>query len=305
MSSQSPGLLRQFAAELAELTGRAAPATLAIDTGRCQISGFLWQPDMVVTAAEPLEDAGAQDLCITSSSGSTSGRIVGMDLTTDVALVKLGTPIDVVRLVPDAGAVPAVCDVAVVVGRSRDGVSCAAGTVTLAGEAWESLRGGRIDRRIRLDNNLERHQEGGPVLDADGRCIGMAVLAPQRRAIVIPSATIVRVAAELLEHGRVKRGYFGVAGQRVRVEPVGADGVDGDQPKGLLVVRLDRKGPAWLAGLRQGDIVTRIDGRGVSSPRGLRRMLGPDTVGRTVPCEFVRAGKAERVSVLIAEIGRG
>jgi len=68
-------------------------------------------------------------------------------------------------------------------------------TVSFVGAAWRSFRGGEIDARIELDLSLRRAGEGGLALDASGRVFGMVVFGPRLRVLVIPAATIERVAA--------------------------------------------------------------------------------------------------------------
>ena len=72
--------------------------------------------------------------------------------------------------------------------------------------AFPARGGGEIDARIELDLRLRRIAEGGVVLDASGAAFGMAVFGPRRRVLVIPAATIERVADKLASHGRIRRG---------------------------------------------------------------------------------------------------
>ncbi|WP_204280305.1 hypothetical protein, partial [Raoultella ornithinolytica] len=67
--------------------------------------------------------------------------------------------------------------------------------------SWQSMRGGEIDARIELDTRLRGTAEGGLVVNAAGQAFGMAVFGPRRRVLVIPSATIERVATKLESHG--------------------------------------------------------------------------------------------------------
>ena len=68
-----------------------------------------------------------------------------------------------------------------------------------------------------------------------------------------------------------------------------------------MVLRLDRSGPAHQAGILQGDIITSIAGKPITSPRELRRSLGPDTVGRSVTCTIIRAGQPITLDVVVTE----
>src|SRR5262252_4706825 len=118
---------------------------------------------------------------------------------------------------------------------------------------------------------MRHSHQGGVVLNASGDAIGMAVLGP-RRVIVIPTATIERVAGRLETHGRIARGYLGVGLQPVRLD----DGV------GAMVMSVDKQGPAAAAGIRQGDVITALNDERLSGVRSLARALSPDSVGSVV-----------------------
>ena len=99
----------------------------------------------------------------------------------------------------------------------------------------------------------------------------MAVFGPRRRVVVIPAATITRVAARLETHGRIPRGYLGLS-----LKPVAVDGGGGP---GAMVVAVDAKGPGATAGIHQGDVLVRWDGSPLGGIRRLLRALGADSVG--------------------------
>jgi heme/copper-type cytochrome/quinol oxidase subunit 3 len=108
--------------------------------------------------------------------------------------------------------------------------------------AWQSLRGGDVDARIELDTAMRRSAEGELVINAGGACLGMAVYGPRRRVLVIPAATIARVADLLVRHGRIARGYLGLALQPVETEAHQA---------GAMVMGVDAGGPGAAAGVRR------------------------------------------------------
>jgi S1-C subfamily serine protease len=170
------------------------------------------------------------------------------------------------------------------------------GVVAVAGSAWQSLQGGTIDRMIRLDLALARHGEGGALVDASGRVVGMTVPGPRRRVLAIPASTIDRVTDQLLAKGRVPRGYLGAGLQSVspRRHQEGAT-------RGIIAIGIDPDGPAARAGMVVGDIITGWNGETVGSVRDLMRRLGPDSVGKTVALQLLHGGAATTISVTIAE----
>lgn len=291
MTTSSP-TLAAYAAEIAAIAAEGAKSAVGVETRGRASSGFYWKPDMIVTASEALSAKKDEAVKVRSPSGEVfEGRVAGRDPSTDVAVIQtssLGEPMPM-RTQP-IGLGEAV----VAVGRSRHGPFCAAGVVALAGPAWRSMRGGEISQRVRLDLKLMAHSEGGPVLDASGAGMGMAVFGPRRSVLVIPPETIERAANEIAAHGRVRRGYLGVGVQSVPIQ------ASGDKA-GLMVVSLDDKGPARQGGVLQGDIILSIDGETVSSPRSLARALTGSRIGTASAVALVRAGEQKTLTVTIGE----
>jgi S1-C subfamily serine protease len=125
-----------------------------------------------------------------------------------------------------------------------------------------------------------------------GRAIGMTVFGPRRRVLVIPSATIERVAARLEKYGHVPRGYLGLGFQLV--------GIEGGQ-RGVMVMKIEPQGPGAKAGVHQGDIIVTWNGQPIRHVRSLLRALGPDSIGQTVTLGISRAGEPKEIPLTISE----
>lgn len=292
--SASTHVLHAFSQGLADIVNAASSSVVAVHARRAQSSGFIWQPGLVVTADEAL--AEEEEIAITLPGGEVvDARLAGRDPGTDVALLRIDRPYDAVipRRAPDvaAGAL------AVTVGSEDGSPTAALGIVSRAGGAWRSVRGGEIDTRIELSLTMRRSAEGGLVLDTAGRRIGMAVFGPRRRVLVIPAATLDRVAARLDSHGRVARGYLGLGLQPVTVE--------GTDASGVMVMGVDPKGPGAAAGVHQGDVIVAWNGGAVRHVQALIRSLGPDSIGQTVQLGLRRAGNPVEVQLVIGERAPG
>ena len=251
-------------------------------------SGVIVRPGVVVTAEEALERD--EEVAVILPNGQEAAAIVvGRDPTTDVAVLRVRGA-DVAE--PAEGAIPKAGAIVIAVGRVGKDVVAALGSVAFVGEAWRSSQGGTIDAMIRADITLRPATEGGALVDAEGKLVGMAVFGPRRRVLAIPHATIVRAVDHILAHGSVVRGYVGV-----NVQPVSTDGESG---RGAMVVGLDGDGPAKKAGILLGDIVLTWNGDAVNGTRGIINRLGPSSVGQGVKLGLSRAGNPVEVSVTVA-----
>jgi S1-C subfamily serine protease len=280
-------ILSTFSSAVAGVVAAAAPAIVSVHSRRSRATGFVWKQGLVVTADETLADEG--DVAIQLADGTTRpATIAGRDHTTDIALLK----VDTAGLAPAklSTTVPALGSLALVVAAQRGHPAASLGIVSLAAGGWRSLRGGEIDSRIELDVRLPHSYQGGLALDASGEAIGMAVHGP-RRVLVIPAATIARVAPKLETHGRIARGYLGVGLQPIKLD----DGI------GAMVMSIDKSGPSAAAGVRQGDVIVGWNDQALTSVRALLRALGPDSVGTTVDVAILRGGEPVKLKVTIGE----
>ena len=281
---------QDFSTALSALAVRIAPSLVAIEGRRARASGFVWKPGLIVTADDALPEDG--EITATFADGTSSVlAVVGRDATTDVALLKsdkIAAPAIGLSI-----AAPPVAALALALGRDPEGIRAAWGAVSVSRGPWRSMRGGDIAARIELDVRLGRSAAGSLAVDAAGHAFGMAVHGPRRRVVVIPSATIERVAARLETHGRIARGYLGLGLQPGAVQ--GGTGI------GAMVVSVDAAGPGAVAGLHQGDVLVAFDGKPITGVGALVASLGPESVGRTVTVTIRRGGEARDISLTITE----
>ena len=275
--------------ELAGLIRDVAPSLVSIQSGRAKSSGFVWRPGLIVAAEDALADDGENSI-VAHDGASSPAQIVGRDPSTDVALLRIERK-DLPNA-PPAAAAPAAGALAVVIGARESAPNAALGIVSFVGRQWRSLRGGVIDTRTELDAALAPSNEGGLALDASGQALGMAVFGPRRRTLVIPMATIDRVADVLMTKGRIARGYLGLGLQPVKLDTGGT---------GAMATSVDAKGPGAAAGVRQGDVIVAWNGEPIRGVHQLVRALGPDSVGASVRLTLRRAGEPVEATLTIGE----
>src|SRR6185312_537171 len=170
-------------------------------------------------------------------------------------------------------APPRVGHMALAVARSwSNALTASAGIVSVIGGPLPTGRGRAIDEVIRTTAPMHDRFAGGAFLNTQGGLIGVATAAAIRGlGVVIPAPIAWKTAATLLEHGSLKRGYLGLAGQRVAL-PESQQGGQG-RDEALLVVGVTSDGPAAAAGVLVGDVLLEFDGHATSSPEQLLAQL--------------------------------
>jgi S1-C subfamily serine protease len=257
---------------------------------------MVWRPDFVVASEQSLPRKDEFEI-VAAGDAVVMATIAGRDPSTNIAVLRLATPMASPSIAAGEAHTGAV---ALVIGADgAGGASARLGLVNLAGPEWHSSRGGLIDRRIVLDVSLARREEGGPVFDAAGACLGMSTFGPRGQVIAIPTATIERIVPQLVKDGRIARGWLGVALQAVAVPDALRESAD--QSSGLMVMSVVEGGPAAQAGIVAGDIILSVDGTPAHRFRKIARHFGAASIGRKADIHLIRSGAVITVQTTIAE----
>jgi S1-C subfamily serine protease len=285
------------------LTGaveRVARSVVALHArARIPSSGVVWREGVVVAAHHTVKRD--DDIKVTlADGGDARASVVGRDPSTDLVVLRLSdgataAPAEIVRDTPRVG------QLALAVGRpGSDGPTASLGVVSAVGPSWRTWAGGEIDSFVRLDLAIYDGFSGGALVDAGGRVLGINSSTLARGlAVTVPAVTVERVAAQLLEKGRVERGYLGLAMHPVRVGAALATRLELRHDKGLLVAQVAPDSPADRAGVLVGDVIVAAEGRPVDDLDDLLALLAAERVGTSAGLRVVRGGTLVEVPVTI------
>ncbi len=310
--SRSPGDVEEIAGVVARVrgsvvsvvAGRAANAApLLWERGRPARehslgSGFLISPDGLVLTSRHVID-GADDVRVELDDGrSFAGAVVARDAPLDVALIRLagarGLPIAALG----ASSGVRVGDPVIAIGNPFGlGPSVTVGILSASARTVEDAPTGDL---LQTDAAVNPGDSGGPLLDAEGRVIGIntAVLEHgQGISFAVPIDSVRVVLRELEATGRVARGHAGLVFQAVDAPLARALRLAG--PVGAIVSELDAGGPAQRAGVRAGDLITAIEGRPVRRAVDLSRDLWTRKPGEVVRFTVRRGGGSRTLSILL------
>jgi len=175
------------------------------------------------------------------------------------------------------------------------------GVVSALGRTLRSTQGRLIENIIQHTAPLNPGNSGGPLIDSSGRVAGIntAIIAmAQGIGFSIPSNTAKWVVSQILTHGRVRRGFLGIAARQRPMDRRIVRFYGLNNSYAVDVLSVESKGPAGLAGLRVGDLIVAINGSDVQSVDDLHRFLSDWPIGRPVEIDIVR-GQNRRVLVIV------
>jgi len=280
--------LQSLSNDLAAAVERASRAVFAVN-GRARLgsSGVHWRPGLVVTADHTVHVD--EEVTITGPDGrALTARVAGRDPTIDVAVLKVDAPAVAVAEVADSDAVR----VGHIVLALGSGPRASWGVVSSVGEG----------RMLHLDLTLYPGFSGGPLVDAQGRVVGLNTSGASRHwQLAVPAAAVSRVVDELLRRGRIPRAYLGVSTQPVRLpEPV-RQRLNLDQQTAVIVVEVQAASPAAEAGLMIGDVIVSLGATRIADPTDLKSALRPDRVGESITASVIRGGEPKDFQVIVGE----
>jgi serine protease DegQ len=291
-------VLTSISNAFADAVDAASTSVVQVHGRRRPASGVVYAKEVVVTLARVL---GREDgLHVRQADGSLlDAELAGWDAATSLAVLRVpGLSAD--ALAP-ATSPARVGHLAVAIARSwSNSVTASVGTVAVIGGPLATGRRRTIDQVIRTTAPMHEGFAGGAFVNTEGALVGVATAAAIRGlGVVIPVSIAWTTVASVLEHGKAKRGYLGIAGQPARLPEAQQRGEA--RPSALLVVGVTPGSPAEEAGVLVGDLLLDFDDHAVMAPEELLELLMGDRVGRALPLRVLRGTGTVTLSVMPRE----
>jgi serine protease Do len=268
-------------------------------------SGFVIDPSgYIVTNNHVI--SGAEEITVRFHDDTElKAKLVGTDEKTDLALLKVESPKPIAALNWGDSDALRIGDWVLAIGNPFGlGGTVTAGTVSARNRVLDQ---GAYDDYIQTDASINRGNSGGPLFNMNGEVIGVNTLIYSNNnggsvgiGFAIPSGMAKNVIAQIRQFGKPKRGWLGVRIQTVNDEL--AEGLRLQQTKGALVANVTPGGPAEKAGIKQGDVILKFDGKDVDAMRTLPRMVAETPINKKVDVVVVRQGKEMTVQVVLGEL---
>jgi S1-C subfamily serine protease len=175
-----------------------------------------------------------------------------------------------------------------------------AGVVSALGRSLRARNGRLIEDVIQTDAALNPGNSGGPLVSSRGEVVGIntaVIRGAQGICFAVASNTAQFVLSELIQHGRVRRGFIGIQAQTAPVTRKHARAAAIDNQSGAMVTALEGEGPAAMAGLMSLDTIVRADGVAVTGVDDLIRLLNRERIGRAISIDVLRRGQVRTFDV--------
>jgi S1-C subfamily serine protease len=275
--------------------GRAVPVAVG--------SGIVIAPDgYVVTNHHLIAEARQIDVRFTDGK-IVRARIIGVDSATDTAAMQVNSAGLLYAPLGDSRSLAAGSLVMAIGNPLGFDSTVSTGVVSAVGRGFKSKDGRLIENVIQHTAPVNPGTSGGPLVNSRGEVVGITtaiIAATQGIAFAIPAGTASWVVSQLLAHGRVRRGYLGIAAilhpldtRLMRLHRLSKD-------YAVEVISVDPDGPAAQAGIRLGDLVIAIGGHEVASIDDLHRFLTEWPFGSKVAITVIRG--MEKMHLLIVPV---
>lgn len=308
---QEGPLLDAYSEALVQAVERVAPSVVTLYTrkGRHRArtgtgSGFILSGDgLVLTNSHVVH--GADHIEVLLADGRRPDCVLrGEDPDTDLAVLRVYAPNLKPAVLGDSKALR-VGQLAIAIGNPLGfQASVTAGVVSALGRSLRSISGRLMDDILQTDAALNPGNSGGPLVNSRGEVIGVntaTIPSAQGLCFAIGINTAKWVAGLLLRDGKVRRSYLGIAGQNVSLGREAAQKMGRQQSTGVLVMGVEPHGPAWGAGVREGDVLIQFDQQPVRGIDDLHRLLTHQAIGIPKDLLVWRSGDTRALRVLPSE----
>jgi serine protease Do len=236
-----------------------------------------------------------------SSKREYQGRIIGADVTTDLAVIQFEPDGPVAVATLGNSDTLRVGEWAIAIGNPFGlDQTVTVGVVSATGRADVGIA--TYENFIQTDASINPGNSGGPLVNLRGEVIGIntAIVATgQGIGFAIPANMVKRVTGQLMDRGKVTRGWIGIATEPLTNELAQSFGLR--EARGAVVARVYPGGPAATAGLEKNDVVVTFEGVPVEDYRQLQRLSADAEVGKTVKLEIVRNRERRTIQLRVAE----
>lgn len=303
-------LLDAYSQRVSGVAETVGPAVVRVEALGLQRGGsgsgvIISSDGLILTNSHVVQGASSTRIS-TADQQTFEARVIGDDPHTDLALLHGHAPAKLPTAVLGDSKTLKPGHLVVAIGNPLGFESTVtAGVVSALGRSLRSSSGRLIDDVIQTDAALNPGNSGGPLVNSRGEVIGIntaVIMGAQGICFAVASNTASFVLSELIQHGRVRRGYIGVAAQTMAI-PRRLQLAANTGAFGAMITTVEPGSPAAKAGVLHRDILVALDGEATQGVDDLLRRLNAERIGRELKVSLLRGGKRIEVAITPSERG--
>lgn len=283
-------VLKSISQATSMLIGKTAKSVVSVKAQMSRGTGVvLTQDGYIVTCNHVL--GGCSAVKVGQGEKTFSAKIVGTDSYNDIALLKADGEWTPIELGDSEKLNVGQYVFALANPFNRPQPTATTGIVTNANSTIRGWRATQLENVIATDAQLNPGFSGGPLIDVDGKLIGINTAYVWQRGIAIPVNKAKAIADQLMTGKTAQRGYLGIIANTVAIPQEIAEQAGLEQETGVMIFSVEADSPARKAGLAMGDVLVKFNGKPVNDFYDLPRLLAQDVVGKEVKLTIIRREK--------------
>ena len=244
--------------------------------------------------------SGSSTVKIGQGQKASIAHLVGTDTYNDIALLKADKTLDLqpIELGDSSKLETGQFVLALANPFNRQQPTATTGIITNPDGTLRGLRGTAMENIVATDAKLNPGFSGGPLVDAEGRLIGINTAYVWSRGIAIPVNKVKTIADRLMTGRVIRKAYLGIVANSVVIPREIAERTGLDQESGVMVFSVEPGSPARKAGLAMGDVLVQFNRKPVTSFYDLPRLLAEDVVGKETHLAIIRRERLLELSII-------
>lgn len=296
--SNSIELLRSISDATASLIQKLTRSVVSVNSRMSRGTGVVIDKQgYIVTCSHVL--SGCNIVRVGQGEKTYEAQIIGIDSYNDIALLKTEpNNFDPIEIGDSGNLSTGQFVLAIANPFNRKQPTATTGIITNPESTIRGFRGIAMENVIATDAKLNPGFSGGPLVDAEGKLIGINTAYVWQRGIAIPVNRVKAITDRLLTGGNVKKAYLGLIASTVAIPQEIQDEIGIEQETGVMVFQVEPNTPAKKAGLTMGDVIVKFDGKSVVDFYDLPRLLAEGVAGKKTPMTVIRGEKLLELTII-------
>lgn len=289
-------VLKSLSDATSELVRKLAPSVVSVNSTMTRGTGVIVSPEGHIVTCNHVLGRSAE-VRVGQGERLFQAKPVGFDPYSDVALLKAEEGRFRPMELGDSDKLSTGQFVLALANPFNRQPSATSGIITSIGVSLRGWRGTAMENIIATDARLNPGFSGGPLVDVDGKMIGLNAAYVWSRGIAIPANKVKNIVDRLMTGGKLRRAYLGIVSNTVQIPQEIASQAQIDQDSGVMIFQVEQGTPARKAGLTMGDVIVKFNGKPVTTFYDLPRLLTEDIIDKKTTLIILREEKLVQLTI--------